>query len=63
LSPSPKEYFLSIRNPIDDETNSKIKEIFQIVNNYHIGNKTNNFQKIEKIKIYMTFPFGIYIFL
>lgn len=62
LHPSPKSYFLNISNPIDEETSNLIKKIFKITNEYHEKNKTQNFSKIEKIKVLYTFSFSPYIF-
>ncbi len=61
LAPDPKQYFLKISNPIDDDTVQKLKEIYNIVINYHTENKTPNYEKNDKIKILMTFAFAPYI--
>ncbi len=63
FSPDPKIFFTNIENPIDTKTCEKLKEIFTLTNNYHTENNTANFQKIEKIKVLMTFSFSPYILL
>ena len=63
LFPSPKLYFSKIHNPIDTETSLKLKEIYKIVDMYHIDNKTQNYGKVTTIKTFKTFSFSPYIFL
>ncbi len=62
LSPSPKQFFIDISNPIDNNDVEKIKTIFDIVDKYHTKNQTHNYEKIDTIKILMTFSFAPYIF-
>jgi hypothetical protein len=59
---NPKQYFLKLSNPIDTDTVIILKDIYYKVNNYHIENKTANYEKNNKIKILMTFAFAPYIF-
>lgn len=62
LYPSPEVYFNSINNPIDKETVEKIKDIYIIVNKYHIKGKTVWYSEMDSIKTLKTFAFWIYIF-
>lgn len=62
LSPSPKEYFLNIQNPIDEETKNKLIEIYKIVNTYHLEEKKDSNSRIRDIKILKTFALWGYIF-
>jgi len=62
LYPAPKNFFLKISNPIDDGDIKKLNDIYDIVDKYHIENQTPNYEKNDKIKILMTFPFSPYIF-
>lgn len=59
----PSEYFLKISNPINKETELKLKEIYKKVNNYHKKNNTNFFNENNSIKILNTISFGLYIFI
>lgn len=61
LSPSPKEYFLNIQNPIDEEIKNKLIEIYKIVNTYHLEEKKDSNSKIRDIKILKTFALWGYI--
>ena len=61
LHPNPKDYFLNLENPIDEETRIKIQEIFSITNTYHKNNNEINFGQIDNIKILKTFSFAPYI--
>lgn len=63
LYPNPKNYFLNLKNPIDNEGKNKILEIYNIVNDYHNKKSTSWFQKINSIKILKTFSFWWYIFI
>lgn len=58
----PSEYFQKIENPIDKENLKKLKNIFEIVNSYHLKN-TNWYIKNYKIKILYSFAFAPYIIL
>lgn len=63
LYPNPKKYFLELKWSISEEDKNIIKNVYKIVNEFHIENKTNNFQEIKSIKILKTFTFWIYIFI
>lgn len=60
LFPNPKEYFLKILNPIDEETAKTIKKVFMITNSYHKNHSW--FNKIRDLKVLKTFAFWWYIF-
>ena len=63
LTPTPKNYFLKIKNPIDNNDLEIIKECYSIVNDFHLNKaKTPWFEKIFSIKILNTFAFWPYIF-
>lgn len=59
--PNPAKYFQSISNPVDQETIDSLINIYNIVDDYHIKNKTVNYTKNDKIKILKTFAFAPYI--
>lgn len=60
---NPTIYFQEINNPIDEETEKILKNIYKKVNNYHKINNTPWFWKMKDIKILKTFAFGWYIFI
>lgn len=56
-----QNFFERISNPIENSHIKLILEITEIVNKYHIKNKTINYSPIQKIKALKTFAFGPYI--
>lgn len=62
LAPNPKLFFSKIENPIDKYTCEKLIEIYNIVNNFHLTNKSAFFHENNKIKVLKTFAFAPYIF-
>ena len=64
LNPNPKNYFLNLKNPIEEEDFKTINNCYEIVNDFHLNKaKTPWFEKLFTIKILNTFAFGPYIFI
>lgn len=61
LNYEPRIYLKNITNPINQETKNTLQKIYKTVSEYHIKNKTKNFQEIKHIKTLNTFAFGWYI--
>lgn len=61
LYPDPKKYFLDLPKTIDEDSKDILIKVFEIVNKYHLNNKTSWFNEIKTIKILKTFSFWIYI--
>lgn len=62
LYPSPENYLNDISIPINKEDIEKLKQMYDIVEKYHIKNKTIGFEAKKDLKILKTFSFWIYIF-
>jgi len=62
LFPNPNIFFKKMPSIITSEELKILKKSYNIVNNYHIKNKTTWYQKIEKIKTLKTFSFWLYLF-
>lgn len=59
--PSPKKYFITMDNPINNEDKMLLQKAYNILNKHHKWN--NNFvDDLVDIKILKTFPFAIFIF-
>jgi hypothetical protein len=62
LYPDPRNYFLWINNPIDEDVVLILKKIYSIVNDEIKKNKSD-LQQVYQIKVLKTFAFSGYIFI